>query len=321
VPGNFAALPADGLKRILGGYFSAGLLSFSDFFPGSPWASGSGSQMMTQTDDKSGLNRADDFLQLFKKGAEFTQDLLKENERLRFRIVKLEEALKEHEQVGGAPLSADATRLLKKIEELEQEKEEILGRIRRVEEENQDFAHRYVEIEEENNMLANLYIASYQLHSTLDFREVTQIILEIVINLIGAEEFGILLLDEKTNRLEPVACEGLELKQLPSVQVGQGCIGTAVKTGENYFIDSLEGYERDFLNPVVCIPLKIKEHVIGVIVIYKLLVQKEKFSSVDYELFSLLAGHAATAVFSARLYSESERKLSTIQGFIDLLTK
>jgi transcriptional regulator with GAF, ATPase, and Fis domain len=72
---------------------------------------------------------------------------------------------------------------------------------------------------------------------------------------------------------------------------------------------------------MVCIPLKIKEHVIGVLVIYKLLVQKSQFAEVDYELFTLLAGHAATAVFSSRLYSDSERKLSTIQGFLDLLTK
>nr|NIQ74510.1 diguanylate phosphodiesterase [Gammaproteobacteria bacterium]NIW11060.1 diguanylate phosphodiesterase [Gammaproteobacteria bacterium]NIW47176.1 diguanylate phosphodiesterase [Gammaproteobacteria bacterium] len=72
---------------------------------------------------------------------------------------------------------------------------------------------------------------------------------------------------------------------------------------------------------IVCIPLKIKEHVIGVIAIYKLLVQKDEFTNVDYELFTLLAGHAATAVFSSRMYSDSERKLSTIQGFIDLLTK
>lgn len=276
---------------------------------------------MSQPEDKNALNRAEDFLQMFKKGAEFTQDLLKENERLRFRIIKLEESLKDIAQIGVGEGTPESARLLKKIEELEREKDEILGRIRQVEEENQDFANRYVEIEEENNMLANLYIASFQLHSTLDFKEVLQVILEIVINLIGAEEFGVLLLDEKTNRLEPVACEGLELKQLPSVQVGKGIIGEAVKTGENYFIDTLEGYERDFLKPVVCIPLKIKDHVIGVIVIYKLLVQKEKFSNVDYELFSLLAGHAATAVFSSRLYSESERKLSTIQGFIDLLTK
>ena len=72
---------------------------------------------------------------------------------------------------------------------------------------------------------------------------------------------------------------------------------------------------------MVCVPLKIKEHVIGVLAIYKLLIQKEKFAQVDYELFTLLAGHAATAIFGARLYSDSERRLSTIQGFIDLLTK
>jgi transcriptional regulator with GAF, ATPase, and Fis domain len=276
--------------------------------------------MSNHDEEKSCLSRADEFLQMFKKGAEFTQDLLKENERLRFRIVKLEESLKEHTQASpdGSPESLG---LLKKIEALEQEKEEILNRIKQVEEENEDFANRYVEIEEENNMLANLYIASFQLHSTLDFKEVLQIILEIVINLIGAEEFGVLLLDEKTNRLEPVASEGLEDNQLPSIEVGKGIVGGSVKTGENYFIDNMEGYERDFQKPLVCIPLKIKEHVIGVIVIYKLLVQKDEFTDVDYELFTLLAGHAATAVFSSRLYSDSERKLSTIQGFIDLLTK
>lgn len=276
--------------------------------------------MSNHDEEKDAAGRADEFLQVFKKGAEFTQDLLKENERLRFRVVKLEETLKEkgHEAV---PESPDALELKKKIESLEKEKEEILGQIKVVEEENQNFANRYVEIEEENNMLANLYIASYQLHSTLDFKEVLQIILEIVINLIGAEEFGVLLLDEKTNRLEPVASEGLVTAELPSVAVGKGIIGEAVQSGENYFIDSMEGYERDFEKPIVCIPLKIKEHVIGVIAIYKLLTQKDEFTNVDYELFTLLAGHAATAVFSSRMYSDSERKLSTIQGFIDLLTK
>jgi hypothetical protein len=33
----------------------------------------------------------------------------------------------------------------------------------------------------------------------------------------------------------------------------------------------------------------------------------------------MLAGHAATALFSSKLYSQSERKLNTIQSFLDLL--
>jgi nitrate/nitrite-specific signal transduction histidine kinase len=53
-----------------------------------------------------------------------------------------------------------------------------------VEEENRDFAKKYIEVEEENNNLANLYVASYQLHSTLDYEEVLRIVLEIIINLI-----------------------------------------------------------------------------------------------------------------------------------------
>ncbi|MDW7983608.1 MAG: hypothetical protein RMK16_02830 [Acidobacteriota bacterium] len=51
-----------------------------------------------------------------------------------------------------------------------------------------------------------------------------------------------------------------------------------------------------------------------------LFVQKDSFSALDHELFSLLAGHAATAIFSARLYTQSERKLTTLQSFLELLT-
>jgi len=270
-------------------------------------------------EDKNSAKRAEEFLQVFKKGAEFTQELLKENERLRYQLLRAKE-LQDHRPAEAA-VSAEMVLLQKKIEDLEKEKTEILNRIREIEEENLDFANRYVVIESENNMLANLYIASYQLHSTLDFREVLQVITEIIINLIGAEEFAILLLEEKTGKFQPVAHEGIDLEQLPGFELGKGIIGNVGQTGENYFIDDIENYSFDYSHPMVCIPLKIKDHVIGVIVIYKLLEQKSRFAEVDYELFTLLAGHAATAIFSSRLYSDSERKLSTIQGFIDLLTK
>ena len=43
-----------------------------------------------QKEDERIQNRGEEFLQVFKKGAEFTQDLLRENERLRFRVLELE---------------------------------------------------------------------------------------------------------------------------------------------------------------------------------------------------------------------------------------
>jgi GAF domain-containing protein len=65
----------------------------------------------------------------------------------------------------------------------------------------------------------------------------------------------------------------------------------------------------------------VDDQLVGAIVIYKLLQQKDGFTALDDELFTLLAGHAATAIFASRLYSQSERKLSTIKGFIDLLSQ
>lgn len=258
--------------------------------------------------------KAEEFLQTFRKGEEFTKEILSENERLRFRLAELQQSLESSS--GGARIKVYEDRIRILEDEIDSTKEKF----RQVEEENKDFAARYVEIEEENNNLANLYVASYQLHSTLDFDEVLRIVLEIVINLIGAEKFSIMLMDEKTNELVAVASEGVPTKEIPSVKFGSGIIGEVAKEGESFFTDDV-AQKGDIASslPMVCIPLKIKEHVIGVIVIYSLLVQKTKFTNVDYELFNLLAGHAATAIFSSQLYTQSERKLSTLQSFIDLL--
>ena len=278
---------------------------------------------MTMSDKKQQepTDKTEDILKLFKKGSEFTQDLLRQNEKLRYRLVQLREENKSLRLKAASPHEQEEE-LKQKIEAIQREKEEIAKRFDEVESENRNFATRYVEIEEENNNLANLYISSFQLHSTLDFREVLQIIIEIIINLIGGEQFGILLLDEKTHLLRAMATEGIAMELIPQIKAGEGIIGKVAQTGESYYVDDpINNASTSLLDPIVCIPLKIKDRILGVIVIYKLLEQKKSFANIDYELFTLLAGHAATAIFSSKLYGESERKLSTIQGFINLLTK
>jgi putative methionine-R-sulfoxide reductase with GAF domain len=257
--------------------------------------------------------KSQDFLHIVAKAKEFTEELLKENERLRFKIAALETA-------GATAATEDRMReQTRRIRELEERLAELDARYRKVEEENKEFADRYIEIEEQNNNLANLYVASYQLHSTLDYKEVARIVQEIVINLIGAEVFHLFMVSEKTGVLELETSEGQEAP-VTSINIGEGLIGEAAKSGDNYFAENVARHEPSpFAEPIAVIPLKIKDSVIGVISINKLLVQKTAFTSMDYELFTLLAGHAATAVFSARLYSASTRKLSTLQGFLDMI--
>lgn len=263
--------------------------------------------------------KAEEFLRVFRKGEEFTHELLKENERLRYRTVQLEDHIKASQRKNE---STEIESLKGVISHLEEEKNALINRYKAVEDENKDFAARYLEVEEENNNLANLYVASYQLHSTLDFTEVLTIVVEIIINLIGTDQFGILLIDEMTNELSMVASEGVDNIKNKKIKIGDGIIGNVVKTGESYFESDIENFiPKSELHPIVCIPLKIKEYIIGVIAIFSLMEQKnKKLTKIDYELLSMLAGHAATAIFSSKLYSQSERKLSTIQGFIDLLS-
>lgn len=272
-------------------------------------------------DDTSNLfSRGEDFLRLFSRGMEFTRELLRENERLRRQVVDVEGA---QNAAAQDPNLWDKLRseLLTRIQSLESERDDMRERLAQVERENQQFASRYVEIEEENNNLANLYIASFQLHSTLDLSEVLKIIIEIVINLIGAEVFAVYAYDEKTDLLQPVASEGAELDAFPAARMGEGMIGRSVASGDTASRSGPEEGDGDGARPLVSVPLRVQERPIGAIVIHRLLQQKDGFTPLDHELFTLLAGHAATAIFSARLYSQSARKLNTIQGFIDLLTK
>lgn len=265
------------------------------------------------------LERGEEFLEMFRKGQEFTQDLLKENERLRYQVLHLQETMKEKLQRPDGTMPEE---MVEQLAQYEVRLKELETRLSEVEAENVDFVQRYIDVEEQNNNLANLYVASYQLHSTLDYEEVLQIILEIIINLIGGEIFAIYLLDEKANSLNPEASEGVSISEIPQVQLGEGVIGTAVKTNESYFNEDPPDDLKDlFMDPLVCIPLTIKDDVIGTIVLFRLLQQKVTFAPVDFELFTLLAGHAATAIFSSRLFTESKRKLSTYQGFLDLLSQ
>ncbi len=263
-------------------------------------------------------SRAEDFLALFSKGAEFTRELLKENERLRGRLASITDR---QESAARHPHDWDKLRheLVSRIATLEEECTTVRERLDQVELENSQFAQRYVEVEEENNNLANLYVSSYQLHSTLDLDEVIRIITEIVINLIGADVFAIYMIDGERSELTPVASEGMEVSAFPKAKLGVGVLGKAVASNSATCWDAQRS--DDLSQPIVCVPLVVQNRPIGAIAVYGLLAQKDGFTALDHELFNMLGGHAATAIFAAKLYSQSERKLNTIQGFIDLLTK
>jgi putative methionine-R-sulfoxide reductase with GAF domain len=259
------------------------------------------------------FSKSEDLLEMIRKGRAFTEELMCENERLRYRIVQIEtekidlsDALKKEVE----RLRVDNMQMCQKLDFLDR-------RFKEVEAENKDFAQRYVEVEEQNESLANLYVASYQLHSTLDRGEVIECIKEILINMVGSEEFGLFIVDDETNELILAGYEGEVAMKFENrrIQIGEGIEGTVAERGE-MMLPSQKEVERDIC---VCVPLRIKDRVVGVIAMYKLLPHKKGLTGLDFKLLELLAGHAATALVSSKLYSQADRRLRTIEGVMSLL--
>ena len=260
------------------------------------------------------MKRLEELVEYFEKGKAFTEELMKENERLRMRTVQLE---KEKMELKSRSDPERLRNLLAENKELRDRLETLEARFDEVEKENNDFAQRYVEVQTQNDNLLNLYVSSYQLHSTLVPDEVVNVIVEIILNLIGAEQYFIAMMDDRKKYPVIVAGEG------PDGPIGgqslsriDPVLARVLREGSNYFRTE----EDDDSPHLACTPLKVKDDVVGAISIGKLMNQKkEGLTGIDHELLGLLADHAATALISSKLYSRAERKLKTLESFLELL--
>lgn len=270
---------------------------------------------MDERERDSRLERMNALKEYFEEGKAFTEELMRENERLRLRVIKLEA---EKMDLGSKynPIRLDA--LEEENRRLREKLETVESRFGEVAKENMDFANRYAEVQLQNENLMNLYVASYQLHSSLDPEEVVSIIQEIILNLVGAEEFLVFLKEKGRGDLLIIAGEGPEgPAKGQRLEAIDSALGSVLDDGESYFGN---GDGSPAASHLACTPLKVKGAVVGAISITKLLDQKrDGLTAIDREILSLLSDHAATALVSADLHSRTERKLCTVEGFIDLL--
>jgi GAF domain-containing protein len=164
------------------------------------------------------------------------------------------------------------------------------------------------------NQLAALNELGRVLTSTLDLDEVLRLAMQGINEIIKAEAGSLLLLDETTSQLVfQVSLQGDAQQHAPfTLQVGQGIAGWVVKEGEPLLVPDVEQDPRYFreaseqfglqAHAILCVPLIIREHVIGAIELVNKL--DGEFTSEDLELLNSMAATVAIAVENARLYTE-----------------
>lgn len=258
----------------------------------------------------------DQVLQNFTRGARLTQEFLVEYDR----VQEVMRGLEEENARLRAQLEADhAVRdLLRRIEQLEGEKQDLLSRFQQAEAVSSKVAERAQEVESEFANLANLFVASNQLHSSLSPRGVTRRIKEVLAQLVGAERYCMYLANRDESELVPIAHEGVPGDVLVPLRIEHGPLAEALKSGSAHVREDLDTSRGTPDSPAAVVPLSVDDKVVGVIAIFSTLSQKTHFDTVDFELFKLLGQHAAAALVAASLFSQAERKLPGLEAFLDL---
>src|SRR6478672_668783 len=169
---------------------------------------------------------------------------------------------------------------------------------------SQKIADKLVEKYREISLIHDI---SQKITSSLDIKEVAQAVLDEVRKFIVGSSGSILLLDENKQKLEPISDFRTRFTPKSVQKIGQGIIGTVALTGESEIVNDVLSDPRfgDLpyaVSSLICVALKSKDQVIGVIEIGS--ESPVTYTSEDLKLLTLVALQARPAIENAILHEK-----------------
>jgi GAF domain-containing protein len=193
---------------------------------------------------------------------------------------------------------------------------ELERRLEAAQDDQEELTAQLVEAENLAGKLMSLYVATYQLHVSLDPVEVQNAIAEIAKDLLGASSFVLLIKDEVEGGCEVALATGIPPESRFTgnhYHGGDGMVDATLEDGV------LRMESERATEALAAVPLRVEDAIVGAIVILKVVDHKVTPLSEDRDILDLLAAHAASALFAARVYSKTDRKLRTLQSLVDLI--
>jgi sigma-B regulation protein RsbU (phosphoserine phosphatase) len=165
--------------------------------------------------------------------------------------------------------------------------------------------------------LATLVEISEEINSSLDLDEVLKKTATLVKRLVDYEIFGVMLLDESTQRLYHrfTIGYGEQASKDWQIPLGQGITGTAAATGRAVRVGDVREDPRyiniiDAVRSELVIPLVVKGQSIGVLDIQS--TQVDYFTRDQQSVLTLMASRLAVAIENARLFERVRSQADTL---------
>jgi len=170
----------------------------------------------------------------------------------------------------------------------------------------------YLELLERKNCeLDTLMDIGKTLASSLDLDRVLEVLMDKVAVLLKPRAWSLLLVDEDANELYfeiAVSHVGEHLKRI-RLKMGEGVAGWVARHGEPVLIEDVRNDPRFAFHvdqavafstrSIICVPLKIRERIVGVIELINSL-EEVQFKDSDLKIISTIADFAAIAIDNAR---------------------
>ena len=164
----------------------------------------------------------------------------------------------------------------------------------------------------EHQQLTALAKSAEVVNSTLDLPEVLNQVMDMLISLTGAERGFLMLLDEETNELEFKVARNLDREAISgsSFEISRTIVNTVANEGEPVVTTNAQADPRFqaqesvvsySLRSILCVPLKAKGKVTGVIYADNR-IKTGLFTRADRDILSAFANQAAVAIENARLF-------------------
>lgn len=176
--------------------------------------------------------------------------------------------------------------------------------------------------EKERRQLRALQQVGAAINSSLDQTEVLNTVMDTIIQLTGAERSFLMLSDERSGELKVEVARNINRETIAesSFDISRSIVRTVSETGQPVVTTNAQADPRfsgqesvitHNLRSILCTPLRIRDHTIGVIYADNR-VQSGIFVDTDRDLLTAFANQAAVAIENARLFQQISRQLADI---------
>jgi len=193
-------------------------------------------------------------------------------------------------------------------------------------------AKLFLELDRSVKQFTTLAEVGTLLNSTLDQNVVRKMAMEAITRLMNAEVGSLLLVDEENKELYfevALGDKGERVKEI-RLKIGEGIAGWVAEHGKPLLLQDVRKDPRFYKSAdqktefvtrdMVCVPVKVKDKVIGVLQAINR--AEGVFTEDDVELFQLFSNQVAIALDNARLYEEiRETFFATAEALAEAIEK